>query len=365
MASSGLYKRKDSPYWWCNLYAPNGRRVPRSTKCRDKRAAEQARKRLEQENEGLSVDDASPTYPVKDAVADFLEKGMSGIAPATAGMYTQKAGHIVRLLGEKDAARLHFDDVQEYIKAREEIEGAHPHTVQKELITLRRVFKLAEKRQKKIANHRLFMPEHKAEYDPRDRWLTEAEYISLLEILEPHHREWVRVAVYTGGRKGELDRLDWSHVDLKTGFVHMPGTKTEKAKRDVPIEAPLARALARLKKPFKKKAPHGLVLFSWGHVNRDLVRACERIDSETHAAACKNANHKACEVKVTMEPISCNDLRRTFASWLIQKGENPLTVARLMGHASTTMVYRVYAKLTQENLVAAVKKLPDPELHAQ
>ncbi|MGH7179913.1 MAG: tyrosine-type recombinase/integrase, partial [Tepidisphaeraceae bacterium] len=53
-----------------------------------------------------------------------------------------------------------------------------------------------------------------------------------------------------------------------------------------------------------------------------------------------------------------NDLRRTFASWLVQQGVPLLTVATLMGHSSTRMVERVYGRLSKQNLDSAIALLP-------
>src|SRR5262249_1620872 len=63
----------------------------------------------------------------------------------------------------------------------------------------------------------------------------------------------------------------------------------------------------------------------WPYVNRDLARAC-----------------KAAKVP----KVTPNDLRRTFASLLVQDGVPLDVVAKLMGHASSAMVYRVYGRFT-------------------
>jgi hypothetical protein len=52
-------------------------------------------------------------------------------------------------------------------------------------------------------------------------------------------------------------------------------------------------------------------------------------------------------------------LRRSFASWLAQAGENTLSISKLMRHRSTRMVERVCAQLADPALVAAVTSLPD------
>ena len=64
--------------------------------------------------------------------------------------------------------------------------------------------------------------------------------------------------------------------------------------------------------------------FLWPNVRRDL------------AVACRHAG---------IPRVSPNDLRRTFASWLKQRGVDSMVVARLLGHSSTAMVERVYGRL--------------------
>ena len=45
----GLYRRKDSRFWWINLVLPDGRRVCQSTGCVDRTAAEAFAVRLKSE----------------------------------------------------------------------------------------------------------------------------------------------------------------------------------------------------------------------------------------------------------------------------------------------------------------------------
>jgi hypothetical protein len=57
--------------------------------------------------------------------------------------------------------------------------------------------------------------------------------------------------------------------------------------------------------------------------------------------------------------VTPNDLRRTFASWMMQAGENTLTVAKLLRHSSTKMLERVYGQLADPALARAVESVPD------
>src|ERR1043165_4879300 len=56
--------------------------------------------------------------------------------------------------------------------------------------------------------------------------------------------------------------------------------------------------------------------------------------------------------------VTPNDLRRTFASWLIQGGVSNRIVADLLGHASTRMVDLVYGHLDDATRRAAIARLP-------
>jgi len=167
---------------------------------------------------------------------------------------------------------------------------------------------------------------------PRDRWLTPVEVAALLDALPAHRQRWVLLAVYTGARKSEVEGIRWGeHVNLKARRILLPGTKTVRARRVVPVADPLAAELDR------ESSREGPVVEPWPNVRRDLVAACRRL---------------------RMSPATPNDLRRTFASWLKQRGVDSMAVARLLGHTSSRMVETVYGHLSDTVLAGAVALLP-------
>lgn len=358
MPDERLYRRPDSRAWWCWFYDRSGRLKRKSTKQTGKRAAALVLRRLEEAAQSPTGVPAAPeeTYSVSDALGDFVELGMTDIADDTQSFYRQKAGHLERLLGPEPCDGLNYDRLLRYYSARVK-EGASRGTVVKEFVTLRRALKLAVRREQIAGFNSLIFPEIKCSTAPRDRWLTEREYLRLLMTLASHHRDYVRIAVYTGGRKGELDRLETQHVDLERGWLLLPGRKTRGSLRHIPIEPPLRRVLDGLDLGKRK----GRLLPKWGNVDRDLRRACERINKAEHAANCRQDDHTGCAIETVMGHVSCNDLRRTFASWMLQKGVPVYDVSKLMGHGSTMMVERIYGHLSKQNLIAAVRAMPDPE----
>ncbi|MCA9711718.1 MAG: site-specific integrase, partial [Myxococcales bacterium] len=267
------------------------------------------------------------------AFSDFLDYGCRDKSPKTREMYVQKARHLLRVLGrEVLIATLELEDVDEYLRVREG-EGAHPGTVYKEIVALRQCLKWAKGRRHFSRDISSVIPPIKNTYQPRKRHLKDTELPRLLEQLRSHHRWWVVVAIYSAGRRSEIERLAWEHVDLGGGWLNVPGTKTRRAERTLPLHPFLRQCLQAV----PELERHGRLVQPWPSVNRDLRAACERAG---------------------IAAVSPNDLRRSFASWLKQAGEDSLVVAKLLGHASTTMVERVYGHLGDENYRRAVDKLP-------
>jgi integrase len=57
--------------------------------------------------------------------------------------------------------------------------------------------------------------------------------------------------------------------------------------------------------------------------------------------------------------VTAHDLRRTFGSWLAQRGVSTKAIGELLGHApGSRMADLTYSVLTDDALRAAVDKLP-------
>jgi hypothetical protein len=115
-------------------------------------------------------------------------------------------------------------------------------------------------------------------------------------------------------------------------MIRIRGTKTDGAPRDLPLQPVLAAVLLR------SRQATGYVVGEWHNVRRCLHDA--------------SAKHRA-----AMAPLSPNDLRRTFATWMANLGASEMAVARMLGHGSSQMVRRVYAKLEQALLCREMAKL--------
>jgi integrase len=200
------------------------------------------------------------------------------------------------------------------------------------------------------------------------------EYRELLTELDPgrtkhtrseDRRDYLAVFTQTGMRDSELYRVRAEHCDFTTREVEVQGTKTKGSRRRIPMTPAVEEILRR-----RVKARRKAVLFPrWTNVNVELAKACLRIELrwnpgwqppawEGQASSLPPPKSERVPPPRPFDPVTPNDLRRTFASWLAQAGVPLQHAAKLMGHESTAMLEKVYARLAPTTLRTAVDKLP-------
>jgi integrase len=325
-----LYKRGD--VYWAYYSPARGQYIRTTLKTSDRDVARKRLKALETDGTYEPQADPAPHGPtVGTTLSTALSAFLSTVkVDATHSAYEQKARHLERVLGEDtDVGAINADKVDEYIETRED-EEAHSNTIYKELVVLRGAFKL-------LVAPMADWPKYKANYVPRKTYLTKAQFTALMAQLEAPRQQWLAIACYSGLRHSELERLTSKHIDKNLGVINVPGTKTKGARRVVPIKDEL--------RPFLERLP----VEPWTNVRRDLTRAIDRADVGWPRRVRKGKDEP--------EPLTPNDLRRTFASWMVQAGQPLLVVARLLGHSTTRMVEQVYGQLDLETMRRAVASI--------
>ncbi|MCB1921751.1 MAG: tyrosine-type recombinase/integrase [Candidatus Competibacteraceae bacterium] len=81
-----------------------------------------------------------------------------------------------------------------------------------------------------------------AEPEGRARWITQAEAQTLIEAAEAKPQathylpDFIRLAINTGMRRGELLGLEWNRVDFSANLIYLAGMYTKSGKhRSIPI----------------------------------------------------------------------------------------------------------------------------------
>jgi len=158
------------------------------------------------------------------------------------------------------------------------------------------------------------------------RFLTPEEAETLLEAVDarkkPAFSLFVRLALGTAARRGEIAGLEWRDLDLAYGRVTFRDTKNG-TNRTVPLSGDLVELLkvygkVRPLKPDTPLFPHHFY-FDWR------------------------------EIKNVVPNFRFHDTRHTVASHLAMNGASLLDIAAVTGHKSMQMVRR-YAHLSDEHV---------------
>jgi integrase len=175
--------------------------------------------------------------------------------------------------------------------------------------------------------------------EPKIRFLGVDECKRLINACPADLRSLVQAALFTGARFGELARLHVTDVDTDHARVHFAPGKA----RHVPLSGDGAKFFAECVA---------------GHLGPDFVFT-------KHNGTPWGKNHHvraltdACKRAKIAPVVTYHELRHTYASMLINAGEELPVIAKLLGHADTRVTLRHYAHLADKTLAAAVTKLPD------
>ena len=149
-----------------------------------------------------------------------------------------------------------------------------------------------------------------------------------------------RLAIFSGARQGELLGLKWSDVDWENSQIHIQrtfnnqrwyDTKTEASNREIDLGPAMMKAL----KSWKLACPPN---------DLDLIFPNESGHPINHNNMVNRHFNPALK-KAGIERIRFHDLRHTYASLLIEQGENIKYIQTLLGHSSPTVTWNVYAHL--------------------
>ncbi len=185
------------------------------------------------------------------------------------------------------------------------------------------------------------------EPEGRLRWITRAESEALIRAAEseekaPHLADFIRIAMNTGCRRGELLGLEWKRVDFSNRLIYLEAMHTKaKRRRYVPINESARVALLTRMRFRAAHCPDSAWVFC--NAKGERIKSVKR----SFTTACRRAG---------IEDFRIHDLRHTCAAWLVSAGVPIIEVRDLLGHSSVEMTER-YAHLAPDNVRAAVEVL--------
>jgi integrase len=182
-----------------------------------------------------------------------------------------------------------------------------------------------------------------------DGKVRDGEETRLLTHAGAHLRALIVAALSTGARLGELLSLQWSQIQRdengEVRWIILPPTKTKTAQgRSIPVSSRLRAELA-----MRRHAPDGTQHGPDGYV---FGNECgERVTSirTAWAKTCKRAG---------INGLHFHDLRREFASRLLESRADLHDVSMFLGHAAITTTSR-YVQSTPLRLERALARMED------
>ncbi|KWE84929.1 site-specific integrase [Burkholderia ubonensis] len=285
----------------------------------------------------VSTDEADRT-----TVADLLDRYTRDVSPTkrSGGSDKGRAEKLKKQLGAYKLTALTSSHLVGYRDAR--LKEVSPQTVIHELNLLNRALTLATREWGIVLPSGIPKVIKPRKPQGRDRRLHPDEIQAIIDATEsPDLRDFIRLAVATGMRRGELATLRWENIDLDRRTAHLPLTKTD-TPRTVPLSS-VATAVLQTRKDTGYTVPFAVTANA---LTQAFCRAVQRA---------RGLYESTCRVlERPVDPqwlvgIRLHDLRHEATSRFFELGLQTVEVASITGHKTLAMLKR-YTHLKAEDL---------------
>ncbi|MEI8371667.1 MAG: site-specific integrase [Planctomycetota bacterium] len=184
--------------------------------------------------------------------------------------------------------------------------------------------------------------------EKRDRFLSAGELPKLFNSLDAEantdFRDFFKIALLCGARRGNVLSMRWQDVDLERGLWRIPETKS-----GVPVVVPLVAAAVAILLARKLA----------GIVNQYVFSGRGKTG---HLAEPKTAWKRILK-RAGLENVRIHDLRRTLGSWQALGGTPLQVIGKSLGHTQMRTT-EIYARLTLDPVRASVDRATTAILEA-
>jgi integrase len=294
---------------------------------------------------------SSARYTVTEAVRKWLDVGLKGRAPKTIEKCrTLIENHIVPQIGAARVRDLSADDLDDWLESR--ATELATRTLREVLSILRRSITLAQRRELVARNvaQLVSIPMGTAGRPSKALTMEQADAVLTASATSRLHA-YIVVSLLTGIRTEEARALSWDRVHLqRVGDVppHIEvwrsvraggDTKTKKSRRTLTLPA---QAVAVLKAHKVKQAAERLAAGAlWQHTGLVFTTT---VGTALDAANVRRGFRIVAKEAGLVGIWTPRELRHSFVSLMSANGVPIEAIARLVGHAGTTVTEAVYRK---------------------
>lgn len=176
-----------------------------------------------------------------------------------------------------------------------------------------------------------------------ERFLSDAELAKLgiairefgAEGANPQALAIIKLLIFTGARKGEIEGLQWNEVDLEAGLLRLSDSKT--GQKAILLNPPALQVLSGVERPGKSP-----FVFPAGRGNghfEGVVKVWRKV-----------------RARASLPDVRLHDLRHSFASVAVANGASLPVIGALLGHGNAATTAR-YAHLSNDPLRAANERV--------
>jgi integrase len=295
--------------------------------------------------------EAPAKYTVRDAVRDWLTRGLIGRDPRTIEKNRILAEtHVIPLLGAVKLRELTADHVDDWLADRKNVLATR--SLKDTHAVLRRAIQHAQRRNKVLRNvaELVDIPEGRIGRPSKAMPLEQAQAVMEASKKTRLHAYFV-LSLLTGVRTEEARALTWDRVHLeKEGGIppHVEvwrsvrkggDTKTKKSRRTLALPEEVVRVLIEHREKQQVIRARAIAKQRWTENN--LV-FCNRNGGPLTAQTVRRTLTAALRLAGLPPEWTPRELRHSFVSLMSANGASIELISRLVGHRSTTVTETVY-----------------------
>src|SRR5579862_5190281 len=233
--------------------------------------------------------------------------------------------HLIPAFGNLRAAELSSDHIKRY-RSNRLTEGAARATVNREIETLQRAWKLAQMCDPPRVNRTFYFPMYE-EHNIRTGFLEEIGYRALHAAMPDYLKPLLLIAYHVPCRRGELTDLFMRQLDFKANEIVLnPGETKNREGRHMPMFGPMRECLLMQKAIRDQKFPNCPYVF--------FGKKGDRI------ADFRKAWKSACRRAGVDQELIFHDLRRSAARNMRRAGIPENTIMKIAGWKTPNMFRR-------------------------
>lgn len=227
--------------------------------------------------------------------------------------------HLKPFFGSYRPDQIDRDKCKKYTAFRE---GKSNNTIIRELGSIRAALRWYDKSLPKT----FWMPQKP---EPKDQFITREQFRTLLEHCDGHTKLFVILAIATAGRTSAILELTWDQIDLENRMINLGTGNRIKRRAVVPMN----------------DMAHGALNDAYND------RPCEYVVS--YAGRKIQSIRKGFDsalVKAKIKRVTPHALRHSAARWMAEGGCSMSEIAQYLGHSSTSVTEKTYARYSPNYL---------------